>query len=336
MHPAGEGNPRGDLKLICDTLGWPPKAGKDHDITSELRDKIVRLCTANPGDEKCVKVHDLCLSKGKGSWGNTRTVCERLGWLGGGGGADRKDPFGSTTAFGFLYGKVLEPRPGRFNGVEQTYGGHINSRVIGVNSVAAAALDVSLSGGGGFWYDASLAVGPGKWFGQKAGVALVGGIGVSGSTRGNLPFALHFPVEACAILFAAARLSLTVYGRVRWLAMTETLWPKGSASASFADEFQAGANLTFAKRTPAWQSESETGFVVGAQFTEQADSRIIGLVIGFGAAKDPVARPERRRSRAELRPSCVRVASELRPNCVASELRPNCVRIASELRPNCW
>lgn len=196
--------------------------------------------------------------------------------------APPEKPVGLHAAYAFQYAKIADA--GKVKKVESLTGGHISGRGFSQDGPYATAFDVTVAKAINGWYwDFSLAGGIGIRA-PRLTIGVVAGVRGSGITGGEMETAWGVPVEAHATYAINDGLSAMAYGRPIWH-FGETKRKKGATLGSFADEFELGAHLVWAKVGP--PGKNQFGWMAGLVHHEWFGTAYTGLRVGFGFANQP-------------------------------------------------
>ncbi|MCA9679029.1 MAG: hypothetical protein H6709_24570 [Kofleriaceae bacterium] len=145
---------------------------------------------------------------------------------------------------------------------------------VGVDLHAGATLP-----GGFAWGVGVLPAGVIGPLGDRGVWGVVGGVGLSGIT-GRLDPALSVPVEAFASLRLASRVGVALWLQPSWVVAGADRYD-GATTVDVFDEVRAGLSLRVGRRYHRWGFGSGNGYHVGVTWTEQVDTRFVGLLLGY-------------------------------------------------------
>ena len=274
------------------------RGGKKKLSRQQFRRLLIAVCKKNDQVKQCRQVRAKCEQKRWPAGSDLGIMCSELGWGssgggGGGGGGDSKSAMNLT--FGYQYTSVGEPD--KFGtGVEGAWHGlRLSGNSIGTKGPMAISLDAGISKAGENWYyDVDLMVGGGTWVQRKYGIGVVGGIGTSGISSETLMQAWQVPVQAFFVGHINRKLTISAFARATWYLQGDdakvAARKRGSAIASFADQFSVGVFAYYGSKTPAYRAQAKYGLPAGVVMKEMLGTSYFGLVIGAGQSQLPIAR----------------------------------------------
>jgi hypothetical protein len=140
----------------------------------------------------------------------------------------------------------------------------------------------------GFAYDVALfPLGVAMRLGRSSFVSLGTGVGAIGAV-GSLDDAVTLPIELTAEIGGGIR--LLARARIAYVAGADSR-QSGSPTVPFSDEIDATLGLRIGRAYRSFGFPTGNGYFVGASYREIADSRFLGLTIGYSI---DMATPRRR------------------------------------------
>lgn len=276
-----------DMARICPEVvggGNASPAPRQKDISAADRDKVVRGCRQRPGLEGCQKLRRLCGQAYSQLGPNSQSMCRQMGWAGGGGGGGGAPdkPMAMHTSYAVTYLQVLDDA--KVKGNSSVIGGHVSGRGFSTDGPYAAVFDVTIGKADTGWlWDFSVQAGLGGWINNRLAIGVTGGIRGSGITGGGLGTAWGVPVEVNVQSAITRSMTLMAYARPVWHLGDASGRKRKATIAAFADNFEMGAHVVFAKLRSARQGET-FGLMAGLVYHEFADTQYVGARVGFGFA----------------------------------------------------
>jgi hypothetical protein len=172
------------------------------------------------------------------------------------------------------------------------YTAHLDATVLSFARLPVAlgfVGDLGVAASSDVAYQADLLLGLGRWWTPHLAAGVLGGAGVSGIGGGGAPFAIDLPVRLVGIAHAGDRVSVEGWAQLTWFASTEASRGAGSPSVGFADAAELGGALVWGTRAAA-NGGFGAGLWLGGLYQEQNGTRIVSIMVGLGAARNPWVR----------------------------------------------
>lgn len=274
-----------DMARICPEVvgGSGGQIPMQEDVSAADADKVARGCRQRPDLAACKKITRLCINSYNQRGPNSRRMCQQLGYASVGGSATKPDkPIAMHTAYAVTDLQVVDDA--KVKGNSSVIGGHVSGRGFSTDGPYASAFDVTIGKADTGWlWDFSAQAGLGGWINNRLAIGVTGGIWGSGITGGGLGTAWGFPVEVNVQSAITRSITLMAYARPVWHLGEASGRKRKATIASFADNFEMGAYVVFAKLQSARQGE-KFGLMAGVVYHEFADIQYLGARVGFGFA----------------------------------------------------